>query len=139
MRFVLFLLLAFLGCLGCSVDAQQRVVGVWVPAKDETKLPPIPIPGMEKRVESVMSRFVLKLRSDQTFVIASGAAVEGKWVMNGDRITLTPNKGQIPGPLGEIMPPVEKMEIKIQPDYNRLLLEQPTPLGIVTLVLRKSA
>ncbi len=136
---LLFLILAAIACAGCSVSPEERLVGVWVPDQELTVLPPIPIPSLEKRAKSLMGRFVLKLRSDKTFVIGSGVAVEGKWSLAGDTITLTPDKGEIAGALGDIMPAMKTMEVKIKPDYSRLTLEQPTPLGAVVVVLRKSA
>ena len=138
MRSPLLIVTALFCCVGCSRSGSDRIVGIWIPDLQATELPSIPIPGMQKRVNSVMSRFVLKLRSDRSFVVTSGAAVEGKWVLTGDTITLTPLEGDLRGPLGDIVPPVKTLDLKLKPDYSRITIEQQTPVGSVTLVLRKS-
>jgi hypothetical protein len=136
MRTFVFLLLTVWVTCGCAVRGEDRLVGVWTPDQNASVLPPIPVPGIEKRAKQAMQAFVLKLRSDNTFVIASGVAVEGRWSLVGDTLTLTPSKGQMTGPLGNAL---TSMTGKLKPDYSRITLEQPTPVGPVLLVLKKSA
>ena len=118
--FLLLIALIIFCCPGCSVSTRDRIVGVWTPDQDATVLPAIAIPNIKRRVNNVLSKFVLKLRSDNTFVIASGGAIEGKWSLEGKTITLVPKQGEMKGILGYLLPPMKQVEVKISDDYSRL-------------------
>jgi hypothetical protein len=121
---------------GCRANPDDLLVGVWTPVIEESKVPNIPIPSMQKRVDTFMRTVVLKVRSDKTFVLASAPPVEGTWTLEGDELTFTPTRGVLQGALGDML---GTMKGKLNPRRDRVTLIQPTPIGEVQIVLRKSA
>jgi hypothetical protein len=117
------------------MTAEDRVVGVWSPVQEESFVPPVPVPGWDKQIRRYMRTFTLKLRSDHTFVIASAAAVEGKWTLKENKLELTPGKGAMQSPMGAAL-----TELKGTVDLKkmRLTIEQPTPIGPVMIAMKKT-
>lgn len=128
--FVVPLLLA-----GCATRPEDRLVGAWSLDPVRTEIPSIPFPGMEDRIRTATRNMRLKLRSDQTFVLAGGRVTEGTWQLRDGDVKLKPKDPEVAGFLestGGIL------TAKIARDRRSLTLEQETPVGAVRLVLKKT-
>lgn len=137
MRFLLPLLLILtLLAGGCASSPEDRVIGVWIAVPEETFIPPVPLPDLERQIRRYMRNLKVKLRSDKTFVVSSGAAVEGKWRLDGDRLILKRDKGGLEGPMGVT---VEEMGGTVDFKKQRLTIEIPTPVGPLLIGMRKTA
>lgn len=136
-RLGLFLILVVAMLAGCARSVDDQLVGVWTAQTKESKIPTLPFPGMDRQVDQFVNSFVLKLRSDHTFVLPTGpGAVEGKWSVSGSSVVLKPNKDKLPSALGD---EVGEMKGKLSEDRSRITLEQSSPFGTVSLVLKKTA
>lgn len=130
------LVLAPLVIGGCGTAPEDRIVGIWTAIQEESFVPPVPVQGWDKQIRRFMRGFTVKLRSDHTFVIpAAAAAVEGKWKLEGERLQLKPGKGSLQGPMGAAM---AELAGTVDLKRMRLTLEQPTPIGPVLIVLKKT-
>jgi hypothetical protein len=80
----------------------------------------------------------LKLRSDHTYALSAPIAVTGKWSLKGHTINLTPDKSnQTPsGPLS-LLPQFKSATLN--DNATRITIQQITPVGAVTFVLKKTA
>ncbi len=120
---------------GCATSAEDRLVGIWTADSSKTTLPPIPIPGAEKRVQDFIQSVTLKLRSDKTFVFTAGASVEGTWSLLENKIKLLPNKSGLTGPFGNLATDLTGIP---GADYKSMTVNQPTPFGDVGIAFKKT-
>lgn len=87
---------------GCS-DPEKQVIGRWkVQPPSNTQAQPGD-PAGQAMAMAMLSGIKLELKEDHTFSLQMFVPVEGKWALEGETLTLTPEKimGVAGGPTGK--------------------------------------
>lgn len=125
------LLFPLLVLAGCAHTPDERLVGIWSLEPDALVLPDFPVPNAKDRFERFARNIRLKIHSDHRFVLLTNEPVEGKWSLNGGKLTLTPD----PGAQMRLM---NDMDITVDPGEQRMRIHSDTSFGEFSMRLHKS-
>lgn len=132
----LWLGLGVLALAGCSMRPEDRIVGAWHPDLSESKIPKIPIPAVQQKVDFALQSMILKVRPDHTFVLVLGTSVEGKWSLTDHQIDFAPASKGLEGPLGSV---VDGSVSTFDPGFDALRIKRDSPFGAIEIVMKKSS
>ena len=122
----------------CQENPDHRLIGAWSTDRTATHIPELPSRDVDRKLKRSIYAAQLKLSSDHTYVLSGfgQGSLIGRWQYQNSKLKLSDENGF---KLGFSDPLALAHEFTVSPDFSRISVKVPTPVGDLTIVFDKTA